>query len=117
MQKVLCRFRCETSEPNLPGWATPTMAFVGAVQVDLAAGLVHQFADLGHGFLEHAMRGRVGDHQRGQLVADLFDLGAQVGQVDVAVGVGGHHHHIHAGQLGRAGLVPCADEGIRQTLR
>ncbi|CFN77517.1 Uncharacterised protein [Bordetella pertussis] len=28
MQKVLCRFRCETSEPNLPGCATPTMAFM-----------------------------------------------------------------------------------------
>src|SRR5581483_1564667 len=26
MQKVLCRFRCETSEPNLPGRANPIIA-------------------------------------------------------------------------------------------
>ena len=26
MQKVLCRFRCETSAPNRPGWASPTSA-------------------------------------------------------------------------------------------
>src|SRR6478609_2030935 len=26
MQKVLCRFRCETSPPNAPGLATPTSA-------------------------------------------------------------------------------------------
>ncbi len=28
MQKVLCRFRCETSAPNLPGRAMPTSAFM-----------------------------------------------------------------------------------------
>ena len=28
MQKVLCRLRCETSAPNLPGRATPTRAFM-----------------------------------------------------------------------------------------
>ena len=74
---------------------------VGAVQVHLAARLVHQVADFGDGFLEHAVRGRVRDHQRGQLVADLFDLGAQVREVHVAIGVRRHHHHIHAGELGR----------------
>ncbi len=26
MQKVLCRFRCDTSAPNRPGRATPTSA-------------------------------------------------------------------------------------------
>ncbi len=77
---------------------------VGAVQVNLAAGLMHQIADFGHGFFEHAVRGRVRDHQRGQLVADLRDLGAQVREVHVAIGVRGHHHHIHAGQLRRGGV-------------
>src|SRR6185437_12781439 len=33
MQKVLCRFRCETSEPHLPGLATPTRAFMLAPSV------------------------------------------------------------------------------------
>ncbi len=33
MQKVLCRFRCDTSEPYLPGLATPTSAFMLAPSV------------------------------------------------------------------------------------
>src|SRR5690349_3075172 len=33
MQKVLCRLRCETSEPHLPGLATPTSAFMLAPSV------------------------------------------------------------------------------------
>src|SRR3546814_8852579 len=33
MQKVLCRLRCETSEPHLPGRATPTRAFMLAPSV------------------------------------------------------------------------------------
>src|SRR3546814_14276148 len=33
MQKVLCRLRCETSEPHLPGRATPTRAFMFAPSV------------------------------------------------------------------------------------
>ena len=28
--KVLCRFRCDTSEPNLPGFDKPTCAFIFA---------------------------------------------------------------------------------------
>ena len=58
---------------------------VGAVDVDLAAGVVHRGADVGDVLLEHAVRGRVGDHEHGQLVAVLLDLGAQVVDVDVAV--------------------------------
>ena len=27
MQNVLCKFKCETSAPNFPGFATPTSAF------------------------------------------------------------------------------------------
>src|SRR5687768_1427233 len=33
MQKVLCRLRCDTSEPHLPGCATPTNAFMLAPSV------------------------------------------------------------------------------------
>src|SRR5690348_18481926 len=33
MQKVLCRLRWETSEPHLPGLATPTSAFMLAPSV------------------------------------------------------------------------------------
>ena len=46
MQNVLCRLRWETSAPNSPrpGQADQRVE-VGAVDVDLAAGLVHQRAD------------------------------------------------------------------------
>src|SRR5690554_1010543 len=33
MQKVLCRFKCDTSPPNLPGAATPTRAFMLAPSI------------------------------------------------------------------------------------
>ena len=39
---------------------------VGAVDVDLAAGVVHGRADLGDVVLVHPVRRRVGDHQRRQ---------------------------------------------------
>ncbi|KAG1453607.1 hypothetical protein G6F57_015691 [Rhizopus arrhizus] len=80
---------------------------VGAVQVDLAASLVDQIADLGHGFFEHAVRGRVGHHDRGQAVAVLLGVEADVFDIDVAVGVGLGHHHLHAAHLrrGRVGAM------------
>ena len=77
---------------------------VGAVDVDLAAGVVHGRADLGDVLLVHAVRRRVGDHQRRQPVGVLADLGAQVVEVDVAVGPAGHHDHPHAGQRRRGGV-------------
>ena len=27
IQNVLCKFKCDTSAPNFPGWAKPTKAF------------------------------------------------------------------------------------------
>src|SRR5882757_7308852 len=33
MQKVLCKFRCDTSPPNLPGAHKPTMAFMLAPSI------------------------------------------------------------------------------------
>ena len=77
---------------------------VGAVEVHLPAGVVDRTADLADGLLEHAVRRGVGDHQRGEVVGVLGDLGAQVGQVDVARLVARHDHHAHAGHH-RAGGV------------
>jgi hypothetical protein len=50
--------------------------------------LVDDLADLHHLFLEHAVRGRVGHHDRGQAVAVLLGVEADVLDVDVAVGIG-----------------------------
>ena len=77
---------------------------VGAVGVDLAAVRVDDLADLDHRFLEHAVRGRVGDHQRGKAVRMLLRLGPQVGHVHVAVDVALHHHHLHAAHLRGSGV-------------
>ena len=78
---------------------------VGAVHVDLAAGGVHRLADLHDRLLEHAVRRRVGDHQRGEPRAVLGDLALEIRQVDIAVLVAGDHddaqaHHLRAGRVG-----------------
>src|SRR6187431_2231973 len=33
IQKVLCKFKCDTSPPNFPGAATPTSAFILAPSI------------------------------------------------------------------------------------
>ena len=48
---------------------------VGAVQVDLAAVLVDQVADLGDGALEDAVGAGVGDHDAGQGLGMTLNLG------------------------------------------
>ena len=66
MQNVLCRLRCDTSAPNRPGLGQADHGVeVGAVEVHLAAGVVHEVADLADRLLEHAVGRRVRDHQRG----------------------------------------------------
>ena len=53
-----------SSEPPGPGQADHGVE-VGAVQVDLSAGLVDQIADLHDLWLEHPVCRRVGDHEGG----------------------------------------------------
>jgi hypothetical protein len=72
---------------------------VGAVDVNLAAVVVDDRADFADRFLEHAVGRRVGDHDRGQALAVLDGLGAQVLDIDVATGVAGGDHHAHAGHV------------------
>jgi hypothetical protein len=70
---------------------------VGAVDVDLAAVLVHEVADLGDPLLEHPVRGRVGDHEHGEVLVVGLDLVLEVVDVHVALVVAGHHHDAHPG--------------------
>ena len=75
MQKVLCRFRWQTSAPMAAGLVKPDLrVHVRAVHVNLAAVLVNDRADVLNAFLEHAVRRRIGHHQRGQIVAMLLRL-------------------------------------------
>ena len=72
MQNVLCRLRCETSAPNSPGRASPTSALRLAPSTytwpPASCTSAHRSRDA---LLEDAVRRRVGDHDRGELVAVL----------------------------------------------
>ena len=90
---------------------------VGAVHVNLAAVAVDDLADFLHVFLEHAMRRGIGDHQRGQIVLVLLGFEFQIGNFDAAVGVASTGTTFMPATTALEGLVPCAETGIRQTLR
>src|SRR6478609_41444 len=70
---------------------------VRAVDVDLAAVVVHERAHVADGLFVNAVGGRVGDHQRGEVVGVLLDLHFEIGEVDVASLVAGHDHDAKAG--------------------
>src|SRR6185312_13142552 len=74
---------------------------VRAIDVDLAAGVVHGLADRRDLLLVHAVCRGVGDHERGKRLRVLGDLGAKVVEVDVAEVVAGHDDHAHPGENGR----------------
>ena len=80
---------------------------VGAVHVNLSAGGMHHVADFADAFLEHAVRGRIGDHERGEFGSVLFDLLAEVGHVDIALRIASNRHDGHSGhdRAGRVGAV------------
>ena len=62
-------------------------------------------ADLANRLLEYAVGGRVGDHQRGQVVARAASaLASQIGEVDVALFVAGDGDDFHAGHDGAGGI-------------
>ena len=77
---------------------------VGAIEIHLAAVLMHQGADLLDPLLKDSVGGGIGDHQRGQLSAMGFHLGRQIGAVDVALGVASHRHHPQARHHGAGGV-------------
>ena len=80
---------------------------IGAVDVHLPAVRVHDRADLGNAFLEHAVRRGIGHHQRGEFGAVLCGPGAQILDIDVAAIVALDDHHAQAGEhrAGRIGAV------------
>ncbi len=69
---------------------------VGAVDVDLAAGLVDQLAQLDDGVLVDAVGRGIGHHDRREHLAVLLDLAAQVLHVDRAAGRGLDHDDLEA---------------------
>src|SRR5690606_25147372 len=84
---------------------------VGAIEIDLTTGSMHTLADVGDRQLENTVRRRIGDHERGQTVAHLIDAALQVCDVNVAVLVGSHNHHFHAGHLRRSRIGTVSGSG------
>ena len=86
---------------ELPRTADPHEGVeVGAVQIDLPAMIVDDPADIDDRRLVHAVRRRVGNHQRGEPVGMLRGLRLQVGDIDVAVRVGGDDDHSQPRHVG-----------------
>jgi hypothetical protein len=90
--------RRRTGQPDL-------RVHVGAVHVHLPAMLVDDGADVTDVVFEHAVRGRVGDHQARQLVPMVSGLLLQIGEIDVTVCGSGDHDDAHschrrAGRIG-----------------
>src|SRR5690554_238265 len=77
---------------------------VGAVDIHLAAMLMHDGASFAHTLLEHAVGRGVGEHDRRQSGAVLFGFGTQVVKINVALVVAFHHHHFHLRHGGRGGV-------------
>ena len=119
MQNVLCRLRCDTSAPNSPGLRdADERVEVRAVEVHLAAVLVHDRADLADLLLEHAVRRRVRDHQRSRAGRRARRPCASRSSRST---LPWSSHFTTTTRMpaiaALAALVPCADAGIRHTSR
>mmetsp|Transcript_20222 Transcript_20222/g.43799 ORF Transcript_20222/g.43799 Transcript_20222/m.43799 type:complete len:389 (-) Transcript_20222:246-1412(-) len=75
---------------------------VGAVHVDLAAVVVDDLTHLLDGELKAAVGGGVGDHEAAQVVLVLLSRLSELGDVDVALVVARHTHHLEATHGGRS---------------
>ena len=118
MQNVWCKFMWADVGTELGRVGDAHLCIeVGAVHVNLSAVKVNDGANLFDRLFKHAMRGRIGDHQRSELAGILLSRGAQIGDIDVAVVVASGDDDFHAAHLraGRIGAVRA--DGIRQTLR
>ncbi len=78
---------------------------VRAVEIDLAAIVMHNLAEGFDAFLEHAIGGRIGNHEGGEIIAMLFRLGLEIINIDVAIRAAiddddAHARHGGAGRIG-----------------
>ena len=83
---------------------------VRAVHIDLAAAVVYNFANLRDALLEDAVGGGISDHEGGEIAGVSLGLGAQIGQVNVALRVAGDGDDLQTGH-GRAGRVGAVGGG------
>ncbi len=84
---------------------------VRAVHVDLSAAIVHDLADPPDLLLEHAMGGRIGDHEGGQPILVLVRLPLEIGKIHVALFIARDHDHPEARHDGGGGVGPMRRHG------
>ena len=77
---------------------------VRSVEVDLPAVVVDDGADVADRLFEHAVGGRVGDHQRREVFTVGLRAGAQIVEIDVALLVAGDGRDLQPGQHGAGGV-------------
>ena len=77
---------------------------VRAVHINLSAVGVDDFANFLDGFLKHAVRGRIRDHQAREVVFVRLGFGAQIGHVNVAVLVARDGDDFQSGHDGAGGI-------------
>ncbi len=79
---------------------------IGAIEINLATESMHDIADRPDLRLEHAVRGGIGDHDRGEIIGVLLCLGAQIRKIDVSLCVAIHHDDVHPGHVGGGRVGP-----------
>ena len=57
---------------------------------------MHDFTHFTDRFFIHAVGRRIGHHDTGEVIARLFRFRAQISQIDVAVFITRHNHHLHS---------------------
>ena len=77
---------------------------IRAIHVDLATVGMNCVADVFDRGFEYAVRGRIGDHQRGEIVAVRFCFGFEITDVDIAVFIAGHGHDFQTAHGGTGGI-------------
>ena len=85
------------SEPDL-------RVHVGAVHINLAAVAVDCGANIFDGSFENTVRGRVGDHQGGEIGGVFFRFRLKIGDVDVAIRIAGDGDDLVAAHRGARGI-------------
>ena len=90
---------------------------VRAIQIHLAAGRMYHFTNLANAFLEHPVRGRVGDHHGREIIRVLAGFGAEIVKINIAFLAHFTGTTCMPASTALAGFVPCALVGIRHTCR
>ena len=86
----------EVGRPRMPDEGIE----VGTVEIDLAAGAMDDVANLDNRRLEDAMGRGVRDHEGGEALGVLFGKRLECGDIDVAIVIARHHHHLEPGEHG-----------------